>query len=205
MQRVRPYSDPDWDGWVYMPEVSRVEAVCLSMNICPQHAQEDYGILDAMRGEDEVGFGPRLPDQDAAAVFRWRMFMSRHLGSRIKLADFVKFADQVGWEIPPELASIGAPPGTASPKKVAPTEVRSTAGGSAPVAAPAENKTSTPYPNIEDDTRTHVETGCAAYWLNRKEQTLRAWASNENGPIRPSRVNGRLAWPVAEIRKLLKK
>lgn len=188
-----------------MPGVSRVEAVCLSMNICPLHAQEDYGILDAMRGEDEVGFGPRLPDQNAAVVFRQRMFMSRHLGSRVKLADFVKFADQVGWEIPPELASIGTQPETASPKKIQPA-AHPVADDSALPAAPAIGIEHAPlYPNIDDETRTHVETSCAAYWLNRKEQTLRTWASRENGPIRPIRINGRLAWPVEMIRELLKK
>lgn len=43
----------------------------------------------------------------------------------------------------------------------------------------------------------------AAAHLNRRPQTLRIWACRENGPLRPLRVNGRLAWPVAEIRKLL--
>ena len=38
---------------------------------------------------------------------------------------------------------------------------------------------------------------------NRKPGTLRGWACNGNGPIQPQRVGGRLAWPVAEIRKQL--
>lgn len=50
--------------------------------------------------------------------------------------------------------------------------------------------------------RTHVETACAAYHLGRKPQTLRAWASTESGPIRPIRINKRLAWPIAAILKL---
>lgn len=51
--------------------------------------------------------------------------------------------------------------------------------------------------------RTHVDTACAAFHLGRRPQTLRVWASSEKGPLRPIRVNGRLAWPVAEIRRLL--
>ena len=56
---------------------------------------------------------------------------------------------------------------------------------------------------LENETRSHVETACGAFHLNRKEQTLRAWACLENGPIRPIRINGRLAWSVAEIKRLL--
>jgi hypothetical protein len=52
--------------------------------------------------------------------------------------------------------------------------------------------------------RTHVDTACAAYHLGRKPQTLRVWASSEKGPLRPVRVNGRLAWPVADIRRVLR-
>jgi hypothetical protein len=51
--------------------------------------------------------------------------------------------------------------------------------------------------------RTHVDTACAAYHLGRQPQTLRAWACLENGPLRPTRINGRLSWPVGAIRKLL--
>ncbi len=39
--------------------------------------------------------------------------------------------------------------------------------------------------------------------LNRRPQTLRKWACLENGPIRPVRTNGRLAWRVADIQALL--
>ena len=56
---------------------------------------------------------------------------------------------------------------------------------------------------LELEQRTHVGTACAAYHLNRKPQTLRLWASMEQGPIRPLRVNGRLAWPVCKIKALL--
>jgi hypothetical protein len=55
---------------------------------------------------------------------------------------------------------------------------------------------------LDQESRSHVETACAAFHLTRKPQTMRAWACLENGPLRPLRINGRLAWPVAEIRRL---
>lgn len=59
------------------------------------------------------------------------------------------------------------------------------------------------YPPLDQVARPAVPTDAAAFYLNRKPQTLRSWASTEHGPIRPVRINGRLAWPVAEIRRLL--
>lgn len=44
----------------------------------------------------------------------------------------------------------------------------------------------------------------AAAAINRKPQTLRKWACLENGPIRPIRINGRLAWRVADLMALLR-
>ncbi|MBA2482863.1 MAG: DNA-binding protein [Nitrosomonas sp.] len=61
----------------------------------------------------------------------------------------------------------------------------------------------TQYPPIEQITRSAVTTNEAAFYLNRQPQTLRIWAMRENGLIRPLRINGRLAWPVSEIKKLL--
>ena len=43
----------------------------------------------------------------------------------------------------------------------------------------------------------------AAATINRAPQTLRKWACLENGPIRPIRINGRLAWKVSDLEKLL--
>jgi hypothetical protein len=43
----------------------------------------------------------------------------------------------------------------------------------------------------------------AAAAINRKPQTLRKWACLENGPIRPVRINGRLAWLVSDLQTLL--
>lgn len=56
---------------------------------------------------------------------------------------------------------------------------------------------------LESETRANLPTPEAAFHLNRAQQTLRLWAMRENGPIRPFRVNGRLAWPVADLRRVL--
>lgn len=45
----------------------------------------------------------------------------------------------------------------------------------------ATNQSFTP---LEQVTRPTVPTDAAAYYLNRRSQTLRAWACLENGPIR---------------------
>ena len=59
------------------------------------------------------------------------------------------------------------------------------------------------FVSLLDETRAAVDTACAAFHLSRAQQTLRIWACKENGPIRPIRVNGRLAWKTADLRKLL--
>jgi hypothetical protein len=48
-----------------------------------------------------------------------------------------------------------------------------------------------------------LPTDQAAEAINRAPQTLRKWASLENGPIRPIRINGRLAWKVGDLKALL--
>jgi hypothetical protein len=61
-----------------------------------------------------------------------------------------------------------------------------------------------PFPPLEQITRPAVPTAQAAYYLDRRPQTLRHWAMKDGtGPIRPLRVNGILAWPVAELRRVL--
>lgn len=59
------------------------------------------------------------------------------------------------------------------------------------------------FPPLDQETRAVVPTACAAYHLGRQPQTLRSWACMENGPLRPVRLNGRLAWRVAELRQLV--
>ncbi len=67
----------------------------------------------------------------------------------------------------------------------------------------SENPTNLKYPPLQEVTRPTVPTGQAAYYLYLKEQTLRTWACYETGPVRPIRVNRRLAWPVDQLRKVL--
>jgi hypothetical protein len=56
---------------------------------------------------------------------------------------------------------------------------------------------------LAQEPRSHITTFEAARHLNRAQQTLRMWASSDSGPLRPIRVSGRLAWPVADLRRLL--
>lgn len=63
--------------------------------------------------------------------------------------------------------------------------------------------TSNKFQPIEQITLTAIPTEQAAFYLNRRPQTLRIWAMREKGLIRPIRINGRLAWPVKEIKKVL--
>ena len=56
---------------------------------------------------------------------------------------------------------------------------------------------------LERDTRAALPTDEAAFHLSRAQQTLRLWAMREDGPLRPIRINGRLGWPTAELRRLL--
>jgi hypothetical protein len=48
-----------------------------------------------------------------------------------------------------------------------------------------------------------VSTAEAAVLTGHAAQTLRRWACEGSGPIRPRKANGRLRWSVAEIRKLV--
>ena len=59
------------------------------------------------------------------------------------------------------------------------------------------------FPALESITRSHLTTKEAAFFLNRRPQTLRGWACHEDGPLRPVRVNGCLAWPVSELKRVL--
>ena len=72
------------------------------------------------------------------------------------------------------------------------------------ISAPAkEGVRGATFPPLDREARAAVDTETAAYHLSRQPQTLRAWACKENGPIRPLRVHGRLAWSTSEIRRLL--
>lgn len=66
-----------------------------------------------------------------------------------------------------------------------------------------QSRTIQPFLPLEQESRSHVETACAAFHLNRRPQTMRSWACFENGPLRAVRINGRLAWSTSQIRALL--
>lgn len=55
------------------------------------------------------------------------------------------------------------------------------------------------------ETRSHVTTAVMCRHLGRQPQTARGWASAGTHPhgLRPLRVMGRLAWPVAGIKAVL--
>lgn len=78
-------------------------------------------------------------------------------------------------------------------------------GAEAPPEAKVHPATSAApkYPPLEAENRPTVPTKQAAYYLDRQPQTCRSWACTESGPIRPLRINGRLAWPTSELKKLL--
>lgn len=58
------------------------------------------------------------------------------------------------------------------------------------------------YLPLEHVTKPNLTTGEAAYYLNRRPQTLRGWACLENGPLRPIRIGGLLAWSTATVKAL---
>lgn len=58
------------------------------------------------------------------------------------------------------------------------------------------------FPALELVTRPNLKTEEAAHYLNRRPQTLRAWACLENGPMRPTRIGGLLAWNTATVKAL---
>lgn len=56
---------------------------------------------------------------------------------------------------------------------------------------------------LELESRPTVDTAAAAHYLHLAQQTLRIYACKESGPLRPRRINGRLHWVTADIRRLL--
>lgn len=58
------------------------------------------------------------------------------------------------------------------------------------------------FPPLEHVTRPLLTTEEAAFYLNRKSQTLRCWAMCGD-PIAPVRINSRFGWKVSDIKSLL--
>lgn len=59
------------------------------------------------------------------------------------------------------------------------------------------------YTALWRENRSVIDTNEAAFHLGRKPQTLRKWACHEDGPLRPIRIMGRLAWSVADIMRIV--
>lgn len=67
-----------------------------------------------------------------------------------------------------------------------------------------EAATGPAFVSLDRETRTAVDTATAAYHLSRQPQTLRGWAMRDGtGPLRPLRINGRLAWKTDDLRRVL--
>lgn len=60
------------------------------------------------------------------------------------------------------------------------------------------------FPPLEQITKPNLTTEEAAFYCDRAMQTMRMWACKQPAGLpRPLRINGRLAWKTADIRKLL--
>lgn len=65
-------------------------------------------------------------------------------------------------------------------------------------------KTKQDFPPLAMENRPAVSTRQAAHYMDRAPRTLRGWATEgAASPIQPLRVNKRLAWPIAEIKRVL--
>ena len=63
-----------------------------------------------------------------------------------------------------------------------------------------------PFIPLAQEQRSHVDTNAAAYYLNRRPQTLRGWHCHGDFPtagLRPLVLNGRLSWSVTAIKAVL--
>ena len=59
------------------------------------------------------------------------------------------------------------------------------------------------FPELALVTKPNLTTAEAAYYLNRRPQTLRGWASRSgSGPLAPTRIGGILAWNTAKVKAL---
>lgn len=66
-----------------------------------------------------------------------------------------------------------------------------------------KSKRNSPATPLPTDRSIIVSTSDAARMLNRKPQTLRKWSCLDNGPIRPVRINGRLAWRIDDLERIV--
>ncbi len=67
----------------------------------------------------------------------------------------------------------------------------------------AQHAQGTQYLPLEQITRPNLKTEEAAFYLNRRPQTLRAWAMSDGiEGLRPRRIGGLLAWPTEQVKAL---
>ncbi len=71
-------------------------------------------------------------------------------------------------------------------------------------ASPLLNSLLAQFPPLEQINKPNLTTAEAAYYLNRRPQTLRAWACLEKFPdgLRCKRISGLLAWPTVAVKAL---
>ena len=69
--------------------------------------------------------------------------------------------------------------------------------------ATAPHQFTAPFPPLALVNKPNLTTAETAYYLNRRPQTLRAWACHSGtGPMVPNRIGGLLAWPTDEVKAL---
>ena len=59
------------------------------------------------------------------------------------------------------------------------------------------------FPPLDQVTKPALSTDEASSYLNRATPTLREWHSLGTGLVRARRVGARLAWPTAEVKRVL--
>lgn len=66
-----------------------------------------------------------------------------------------------------------------------------------------EHKTGAGFPSLTQESRELLPTDAAAFHINRRPQTLRAWSHHGSGLLTPVRIGSRLGWKTADIKRLL--
>ncbi len=57
--------------------------------------------------------------------------------------------------------------------------------------------------SLKEGSRLQYSTSETAFFLQLREDTLRAWACFGKGPIKPRKIGNRLAWMACDIRQLM--
>jgi hypothetical protein len=59
------------------------------------------------------------------------------------------------------------------------------------------------YESLDQVDKPVLTTAECAHYLNRKPQTLRAWACLKSGPLTPINLFGRLGWRTEDVKRFL--